>query len=125
MEPEFRIFQLGDVPETPMPGNRGVQLRMVDTEIGATALDVHLNRLNAGEPGGRYHHHTQSDNVYIVRRGSGRLVVEEKTYQIGEDDIVYIPAGLKHSLTNDSTEAFEIFEIYAPAGDKFNFIVNE
>ena len=125
MEPKFRIFQLGDVPESPMPGNRGVQLRMVGPETGATALDVHLNRLDAGEPGGRYHHHSRSDNVYIVKRGNGRLVVEEKTYRIHEDDIVYIPAGLMHSLTNDSDEAFEIFEIYAPAGEDFDFVVHD
>ena len=125
MEPEFRIFQLKDVPETPMPRNRGVQLRMVGAEIGATALDVHLNRLNTDEPGGRYHHHSRSDNVYIVKRGSGRLVVEEKVYRIHEDDLVYIPAGLRHSLTNDGDEAFEIFEIYAPAGEDFDFVVHD
>jgi mannose-6-phosphate isomerase-like protein (cupin superfamily) len=69
--------------------------------------------------------HTHADNVYIVRRGEGALTVEEKTYVIREDDVVYISAGTKHSLSNRSAEAFEIFEIYAPSGKHFDFVLDE
>jgi mannose-6-phosphate isomerase-like protein (cupin superfamily) len=65
------------------------------------------------------------DNVYIVKRGEGMLIVEDKTYVIREDDVVFIPAGMKHSLSNRSDGAFEIFEIYAPAGRHFDFVLDE
>jgi mannose-6-phosphate isomerase-like protein (cupin superfamily) len=39
--------------------------------------------------------------------------------------VVYIPAGMKHSLANRGAETLEIFEIYAPAGKQFDFIVDE
>ena len=39
--------------------------------------------------------------------------------------MVYIPAGMKHSLANLSGDVFEIFEIYAPSGRHFDFIVDE
>ena len=112
-------------PVTAMKGDRGTQLRLINSDIGAEKVDVHLNRLNAKEPGGRYHHHTNSDNVYIVKRGQGQLVVEGTTYTIKEDDVIYIPAGQKHSLTNASEETFEIFEVYTPAGDQFDFVIDD
>ena len=123
--PNFRILNLADAPVTAMKGDRGTQLRLINSDIGAEKVDVHLNRLNAKEPGGRYHHHTNSDNVYIVKKGQGQLVVEGKTYTIKEDDVIYIPAGQKHSLTNASEETFEIFEVYTPAGDQFDFVIDD
>ena len=123
--PNFRILNLADAPVTAMKGDRGTQLRLINSDIGAEKVDVHLNRLNAKEPGGRYHHHTNSDNVYIVKRGQGQLVVEGKTYTIKEDDVIYIPAGQKHSLTNASEETFEIFEVYTTAGDQFDFVIED
>ncbi len=123
--PEFRILNLADAPVTPMKGDRGTQLRLINADIGAEKVDVHLNRLDPKEPGGRYHHHTNADNVYIVKKGQGQLVVEGKTYTIKEDDVIYIPAGQKHSLTNVSDEPFEIFEVYTPAGKDFDFVIDD
>ena len=123
--PDFKIINLADVPITPMKGNRGTQLQLVNEACGTEKLDVHLNRLNPKEPGGKYHHHTNSDNVYIVKKGEGQLVVEGKIYKLREDDVVYIPAGQKHSLTNVSNNPFEIFEIYSPAGKHFDFIIDK
>lgn len=123
--PEFRILNLADAPVTPMKGDRGTQLRLINADIGAEKVDVHLNRLNPKEPGGRYHHHTNADNVYIVKKGQAQLIVEGTIYTIKEDDVIYIPAGQKHSLTNISDEHFEIFEVYTPAGDQFDFVVDD
>ena len=48
-----------------------------------------------------------------------------ETHVIRENDVVYIPAGMTHSLANLSGSVFEIFEIYAPAGRQFDFVVDE
>lgn len=123
--PEFRHLRLADCPTNPMKGDRGEQVRLINAECGAEKVDVHLNRLAPGEPGGHYHHHTYADNVYIVRSGEGRMIVEGKEYLLRKDDVIYIPAGQKHSLTNASdSEPFEIFEIYTPAGEAFDFVVD-
>jgi mannose-6-phosphate isomerase-like protein (cupin superfamily) len=122
---ELKIIRAGEAETVPMKGGRGSQLRFVNTDIGATALDVHLNRLDAKEPGGSYHHHSKADNVYIVKTGEGKLVVEGETYTIREDDVIYIPAGAKHSLRNVSDAPFEIYEIYAPAGEAFDFVKDD
>lgn len=121
----FRIFHLDDCATVPMKGGRGEQVRLVNTDLGTGKLDVHVNRLRVGDPGGSYHHHSNADNVYIVKRGEGKLVVEGETHTIREDDLVYIPAGMKHSLQNVSDAPFEIFEIYAPAGGQFDFVSDD
>ena len=121
----FKIFRLADCPTVPMNGGRGEQIRLVNADLGTGKLDVHVNRLRVGDPGGAYHHHTNADNVYIVKRGEGKLVVEGEAHTIREDDVVYIPAGMKHSLQNVSDAPFEIFEIYAPAGAQFDFVPDD
>jgi mannose-6-phosphate isomerase-like protein (cupin superfamily) len=121
----FRIFHLADCPTVPMESVRGEKIELINTGMGTEKLDVHLNRLRVGDPGGSYHHHTNADNVYIVKRGEGKLVVEGEEHTIREDDVVYIPAGLKHSLQNVGDAPFEIYEIYAPAGAKFDFVPDD
>ncbi len=121
----FKIFRLADCPAVPMKGGRGEQVRLVNADLDTGKLDVHVNRLRVGDPGGSYHHHTDADNVYIVKRGEGKLVVEGEAHTIREDDVVYIPAGMKHSLQNTSDAPFEIFEIYAPAGELFDFVPDD
>ncbi|HEY2136450.1 MAG TPA: cupin domain-containing protein [Xanthobacteraceae bacterium] len=108
-----------------MEPGRGEQVRLINTSLGTEKIDVHLNRLVAGGPRGKVHHHTQADNIYIVKKGEGTLTVEDETYVIRENDVVYIPAGMKHSLSNLSGEVFEIFEIYAPSGRQFDFVLDE
>ena len=118
----FKLMRLGECPVGPMAGGRGEQVKLINTSLGTEKIDVHLNRLAPGGPRGKVHHHTQADNVYIVKRGEGTLTVEGETYVVRENDVVYIPPGMKHSLSNLGAEPFEIFEIYAPAGRQFDSI---
>lgn len=121
----LKIIDLSEAPSSPMDGGRGTKKRLVDSADGTQTLDVHMNTLASGGPRGKLHKHSVADNVYIVRSGTGELVVEGKTYRVTKDQVVFIPAGLRHSLSNVSDEPFEIFEIYAPAGKQFDFIVCE
>jgi mannose-6-phosphate isomerase-like protein (cupin superfamily) len=121
----FKILHLNECPTSPMQPGRGEQIKLINPSLGTEKVDVHLNRLVPGGPRGKLHHHTRADNVYIVKRGEGTLTVEGKTYLVRENDVVYIPAGMKHSLANLSDQVFEIFEIYAPSGQHFDFVVDE
>lgn len=121
----LKIFDLNTCPTTPMENGRGETIRLVNTTIGTEKIDLHLNRLVPGGPRGRVHRHSQSDNVYIVRRGEGTLTADGASYTIRPDQIVFIPAGMPHSLSNLSDDVLEIFEIYAPAGRQFDFTAVE
>ena len=121
----FRIMNLQDIPAERLEPNRGEKLKLVNTALGTHNVDVHVNRLNPGGPRGKVHHHTHADNVYIVKRGVGTFTAGDQTYTVREDDVIFIPAGMQHSLSNLSEDVFEIFEIYAPAGKHFDFILDE
>jgi mannose-6-phosphate isomerase-like protein (cupin superfamily) len=121
----FRIFHLDRCPASPMESGRGEQIKLINPSLGTEKVDVHLNRLKPGGPRGKRHHHSNADNVYIVKRGQGTLTVEDQSYVIRENDVVYIPAGMTHSLSNLGSEVFEIFEIYAPSGRQMDFVLDE
>ena len=56
-------------------------------------------------------------NVFTVAADrQGELVADGKVHTVSKDQVIFIPAGMPHSLSNVSGEPFEIFEIYAPAG---------
>ena len=117
----FKILHLDECPTSPMEPGRGEQIKLINPSLGTEKVDVHLNRLVPGGPRGKVHHHSNADNVYIVKRGEGTLTVEGKTYLIRENDVVYIPAGMKHSLANLSDGLFEIFEILRAVREAFRF----
>ncbi len=117
----LKIFDLNTAATVPMENGRGETIRMINSKLGTEKIDVHLNRLAPGGPRGRMHRHSQSDNVYLVRRGEGVLIAGGETHTIRADQVIYIPAGMPHSLSNLSEGVFEILEIYAPAGQQFDF----
>ncbi len=121
----FKILHLDQCLTNPMEPGRGEQVKLINTTLGTEKVDVHLNRLVPGGPRGKVHRHTHADNVYIVKRGEGTLTVEDKTYLVREDDVVYIPAGMRHSLSNLGAGALELFEIYAPAGQQFDVVTDQ
>ena len=118
----FKIIKPASAPGRPLEPGRGESIRLIDTAIGVESLDVHMNILAPKGPRGRVHRHTRSDNVYIVKSGEGLLTVEGENHTIVADDVVFIPAGMRHSLSNVSDRELVIYEIYAPAGAAFDFV---
>ena len=117
----LKIMTLADGAKSSLDNGRGEKIKLVDERLTET-LDLHHNTLFAHGSQGRYHRHSKADNVYIVTRGSGELVADGVTHVISEGQIIFIPAGMPHSLGNPGDAPFGIFEIYAPAGSDFDFI---
>jgi mannose-6-phosphate isomerase-like protein (cupin superfamily) len=120
----FKIIKPATAPRRALEPGRGDAIRLIDTGIGVESLDVHLNILRPKGPRGRVHRHTKSDNVYIVKSGEGLLTIEDENHAIVANDVVFIPAGVRHSLSNVSERELVIYEIYAPAGAAFDFIAD-
>jgi mannose-6-phosphate isomerase-like protein (cupin superfamily) len=121
----FRIIKPATAPRRSLEPGRGESIRLIDSGIGVDSLDVHMNVLQPKGPRGRVHRHSKSDNVYIVKSGEGLLTIEGENHAIATDDVVFIPAGVRHSLSNVSDRELVIYEIYAPAGPAFDFIAEE
>ena len=113
----FKILHLSECAVNRMEPGRGEQIKLINSTLNTENVDVHLNRLVPGGPRGKVHHHTKTDNVYIVKRGEGTLTVEGETHIIREDDVVFIPAGMKHGYTVPADKPALLISMDAPPYD--------
>ena len=52
----------------------------------------------------RAHSHPDSEQVYVIVRGRGRMSVAGDVEEVGEGDLVFIPPATQHGIVNDGTE---------------------
>jgi mannose-6-phosphate isomerase-like protein (cupin superfamily) len=52
----------------------------------------------------RSHSHEDSEQVYVIVRGRGRVHVAGDEEDVGEGDLVFIPPATDHGIVNDGTE---------------------
>lgn len=114
-----RIVRADEARERPLRYERGTAAEIVTPGIGASAIDLHVNRLRPGAAPGPYHVHTNSENVYYLL--SGRLLVrlDGEDHELSRGDAAFIPPGVPHSATNPGADEAVLIEIYAPAGADF------
>jgi mannose-6-phosphate isomerase-like protein (cupin superfamily) len=100
------------VIETP----HGSEIRpLVDRTTSAIELcSLAEEVLPVGATVGR-HYHVETEEIYYVLRGSGRMTVGEESREVSAGDAVYIPRGLAHTLVNTGTEPMFILLVCGPA----------
>lgn len=109
-----RIVRAADGAQRPLRYDRGTATELVTREIGAEALDLHVNRLRPGTPAGPYHFHTNSENFYYVLAGRLAVRLSGEDHLLGPGDVAFIPPGVPHSATNAGDDEAVVIEIYAP-----------
>jgi mannose-6-phosphate isomerase-like protein (cupin superfamily) len=60
------------------------------------------------------HSHEDSEQVYVIVRGSGRMTVAGDQEQVGPGDLVFIPPATDHSIVNDGSEPLVYVSAMAP-----------
>jgi mannose-6-phosphate isomerase-like protein (cupin superfamily) len=67
-------------------------------------------------PGGeqRAHWHPDSEQVYVIVRGSGRMRVAGDSEPVTEGDLVFIPPGAEHGIVNDTSEPLVYISAASP-----------
>lgn len=118
--PAARVIRNGEGRESQLRYGRGQMIKLVDAEIGASRVDLHLNVILAGSAPGPYHLHTEVENVYHVLDGRVRIRIDGVDHDAGPGDTVFIPPGIPHSATNIGEGDARLLEIYAPA--KVDFV---
>ena len=58
--------------------------------------------------------HPAPDQIFFIVDGKGKAVVNGKTFKIGENDVVFVPAGARHNLVNEGDEPLKLFTVYSP-----------
>lgn len=70
--------------------------------------------LQAGEDIGEEVHEGH-DQFFRIESGSGKVLVDETTYDVSGGDLVIVPSGANHNVTNTSdTETLSLYTIYTP-----------
>ena len=52
----------------------------------------------------RAHSHAESEQVYVIVRGRGRMSVAGDVEEVGEGDLIFIPPATQHGIVNDGSE---------------------
>ena len=67
-------------------------------------------------PGGeqRAHSHPDSEQVYVIVRGRGRMSVAGDVEEVGEGDLVFIPPAAPHGIVNTGTETLVYIAAASP-----------
>ncbi len=52
----------------------------------------------------RAHSHAESEQVYVIVRGRGRMSVAGDVEEVSEGDLVFIPPATAHGVVNDGPE---------------------
>ena len=62
----------------------------------------------------RAHSHPDSEQVYVIVRGTGRMRVAGDSEQVAEGDLVFIPPGAEHGIVNDGPEQLVYISASSP-----------
>jgi quercetin dioxygenase-like cupin family protein len=89
-------------------------------QVGAGRMTVRRDLINSAEgahfalrlfsmaPGGGMPRHTNAvEHEQYVLRGRGRIGIGDEVFEVGADDVVYIPAGMPHWYEAVGDEPFE------------------
>lgn len=63
----------------------------------------------------RLHYHRQSEELYHITHGQGRLTLGEETLDLQPGDTVCIPPGTPHCIRNTGPEPLHVLCMCAPA----------
>ncbi|WP_254532728.1 cupin domain-containing protein [Natrinema gelatinilyticum] len=59
--------------------------------------------------------HSDIDQFIRVEAGTAQVVLDDEEISLEDDDIVVIPAGVEHNVTNTSEEeALRLYTLYSP-----------
>ena len=63
--------------------------------------------------------HSDNDQFFRFEKGSGKVIINDTSYDVTDGDAVVVPAGAQHNVINtSSTEPLRFYTIYSPAHHK-------
>jgi len=71
-------------------------------ELHAQGLHGVFGLVVPGGQGGDYHYHERGEHIIVIMSGEGMEIVEGGEIPVKAGDVLYIPAGEKHTIMNRS-----------------------
>jgi len=118
------IKNLGDVPS--FITKDGSEIRELLAHRNSVIRNQSLAeaRLPAGAST-QEHYHVQTEEIYYITHGAGRIRIEGETRDVKTGDAIAIPPGRKHKLWNIGNETLRLLCCCAPAYEHSDTIITE
>ena len=58
--------------------------------------------------------HDDGDQYFRIESGEGEVVIDDTTYSVAEGDVLFVPAGAQHNVTNTGPDALRLYTMYSP-----------
>lgn len=105
-----------------MPGRRYPARRLTQNLVGGLApiqaTNFCMGNVTLDPNGGQVPWHNQeSEEVYFVVEGTGEMCLGEERRTLTSGQMVYIPPGVFHQMTNIGDTPLRMIYCYGPAGD--------
>ncbi len=99
------IKKFSDVEVTPITAAKDTTIQVLISSDEAPHFAMRRIEM---KPGGSMPLHTNTvEHEQLVLGGRGRVVLGDQVYEVSKDDVLFIPAGLRHSYkTIGDDEAF-------------------
>ncbi len=63
--------------------------------------------------------HKETDQFFRIEKGIGKIIIDDKSFDIKDGDAIVIPAGAKHNLINTSNkDSLKLYTLYSPPHHK-------
>ena len=82
-------------------------------DLGSRNLSVTWVAISPGAEQ-RLHSHEDSEQIYVIVRGRGRMQVAGDEEDVGEGDLVFIPPATDHGIVNDGSETLAYITAASP-----------
>ena len=94
--PDGVVVRTADsVPRHPTAAGRATESQVL-LGPGDGTSNFALRRFTMGEGGGMPRHTNRVEHEQYVLRGRARIGIGDQVYEVGPDDVLYIPAGAPH-----------------------------
>ena len=71
------------------------------------------------------HHHPQTEEIYYMLSGQGRMTIESETRDVGPGDAIAIPPGAVHTISNSGTETLKFLCCCAPGYEHADTVMQD
>jgi mannose-6-phosphate isomerase-like protein (cupin superfamily) len=111
------IARLSEIAGRTYPARRRTQ-NLVGGVSPIHAENFSLGFVTLEPDGGQvpWHNHEQEE-VYFVLEGTAEMCVDNERHVMRGGEVVFIPSGAFHQLTNIGSEPLRMIYCYGPAGD--------
>lgn len=111
------IADLAEIEGRTYPARRRTQ-NLVGGASPVQASNFSMGYVTLEPEGGQVPWHNQEqEEIYFIVEGRGEMCLGEERREVSTGQLVYIPSGIYHQLTNIGNDRLIMIYCYGPAGD--------